>query len=124
MRGHAKNRLRGTEEIPVNPRGTEVLRRIGTWALASGAEAGATATFPFRILPGAAARAAGRKSCDTVEVAGEAGERRVLGQRLNFLMASSPIDDQFIATIARNVIGSQRATDDSRPDAHAASRAP
>lgn len=34
-----------------------------------------------------------------------------------------PIDDQFIKTITRNVISRQRATDDSRPDAHAASSA-
>jgi AcrR family transcriptional regulator len=34
-----------------------------------------------------------------------------------------PIDDQFINTIARNVTSRQRATDDPRPDAHAASSA-
>ena len=34
-----------------------------------------------------------------------------------------PIDDQFIETIARNVISPQRPTDDSRPEGHAASSA-
>jgi len=34
-----------------------------------------------------------------------------------------PIDDQFIKTIARNVISPQRSTDDSRPEGHAASSA-
>jgi AcrR family transcriptional regulator len=34
-----------------------------------------------------------------------------------------PIDDQFIKTIARNVISDQLPTDDSRPEGHAASSA-